>query len=148
MPPPSGAPARYLTVAADLRRRIQSGEFTSGSLPPERRIMGHYSIARNTLRTALDQLEAEGLLTRQQGATHRVRPQAESTLVLVDSSSPVEVSTGPATDEERELLSLPVGAWVLRVKEYGKLDANGEPVVTPHPAAGTTLRFGGDVEAT
>jgi DNA-binding GntR family transcriptional regulator len=147
MLPRSGAPARYLTVAADLCQRITSGEFTTGILPPERSLMGHYAASRNTLRTALAQLEAEGLLARQQGAMHRVRSHPERTLVHVDTSSPIEVSTGPATDAERELLDLPVGAWVLRVRDFGQLDADGEPVVTPHPAAGTTLRFGGDQQA-
>lgn len=73
--------AKYDRIAADLRRRIQSGEFTQGQrLRSETDLMGDYRVSLNTLRRALDLLESEGLIEKRQGtgnfvreARHRIR---------------------------------------------------------------------------
>jgi len=107
-------PSRYLEVAADLRRRIQAGEFPD-RLPSERALKGQYGIGQYTLRPALLILEGEGLIVRQQGANHQVRRDPERILVPVDLPGPVEITAGVASEEEREDLGLPLGAWVMRV---------------------------------
>ena len=64
-------PARtavFETIAADLRRRIRSGELAPGDrLPGEDDLAGRYSVARGTMRKALGLLRSEGLITTFQG---------------------------------------------------------------------------------
>ncbi|MBW3097549.1 FadR/GntR family transcriptional regulator [Pseudohoeflea coraliihabitans] len=56
------------TVAIDLRRRLNDGEWKPGTmLPDERSLAGTYAVARNTIRKAFDALEAEGLIERHVG---------------------------------------------------------------------------------
>jgi GntR family transcriptional regulator, transcriptional repressor for pyruvate dehydrogenase complex len=55
-------------VAAELRRRIATGELKPGDrLPPEGGLMEEFDLARTTLREALRILESEGLITVQRG---------------------------------------------------------------------------------
>jgi GntR family transcriptional regulator len=64
--------SKYDRIAADLRSKIRSGEYT-GQLPAETRLALHYRVALNTLRRALDVLEGEGLVSSQQGTGTFVR---------------------------------------------------------------------------
>ncbi len=53
----------YLAIADALRARIAAGEIEPGSLlPSESALCAEYGVARNTVRRALDQLAAEGLI--------------------------------------------------------------------------------------
>ena len=55
-------------IAARAEARIRSGEWAPGSrLPPERELCRLLAVSRSTLRLALDELEARGLVTRHQG---------------------------------------------------------------------------------
>lgn len=66
----------YAQVAADLKRRIDSGELPPGArVPSISYLMGQYGIARNTARRALHELEAEGLVQIRQGWGTFVRQQ-------------------------------------------------------------------------
>ncbi|MEV6207503.1 GntR family transcriptional regulator [Kitasatospora sp. NPDC051914] len=67
--PRAGVPApKYQRLAADLRRRIESGEWQGGAqLPVETELEHHYGVARNTVRLAVDVLVNEGRLVRLQG---------------------------------------------------------------------------------
>lgn len=59
---------RYRDIAADLRRRVDDGEFGSGRLlPSESQLSGSYSASRVTIRKALELLRAEGLIDSRQG---------------------------------------------------------------------------------
>ncbi|MDH6141714.1 GntR family transcriptional regulator [Kitasatospora sp. GP30] len=59
---------KYQRLAADLRRRISAGEWPGGTaLPVEAELEQQYSVARNTVRLAVDVLVNEGLLVRLQG---------------------------------------------------------------------------------
>jgi DNA-binding FadR family transcriptional regulator len=56
-------------LAADLRRRILSGELAPGMrLPAERDLAKEWNVNRHTLREALRLLEAQGLLLSRQGS--------------------------------------------------------------------------------
>ncbi len=71
---PDGVPQRVSLAAQAveiLKRRIRAGEWRD-RLPPERSLCAALRIARNTLRTALAQLEREGWIE----AGHRGRPRA------------------------------------------------------------------------
>ncbi|MCA9879902.1 MAG: GntR family transcriptional regulator [Thermomicrobiales bacterium] len=58
----------YRLVAADMRKAIVSGRYPAGSqLPTEAEMSATYGVSRVTYRQALQALEDEGLITRQQG---------------------------------------------------------------------------------
>ena len=55
-------------VAQSLRRRIESGEWTgSRRLPNERELALEYKVARNTVRSAIDRIASDGLVSREVG---------------------------------------------------------------------------------
>jgi GntR family transcriptional regulator len=59
---------RYRTIADDLRRRVEEGEFAAGRLlPSESELSGAYAASRITVRKALELLRDEGLLDARQG---------------------------------------------------------------------------------
>jgi DNA-binding FadR family transcriptional regulator len=69
-------------VAADLahslRQRIDSGEWNdSRRLPNERDLAAEYSVARNTLRSAIDKIAADGAVVRQVGRGTFLRRDAK-----------------------------------------------------------------------
>ena len=67
-----------LDLAHALRRMIDCGEWSvGGRLPPERVLAGQFSVARNTLRRALDSLEETGHLTRHVGRGTFIVPQVK-----------------------------------------------------------------------
>jgi len=60
---------RYRGLAAALRDAIASGEFPVGAkLPPERDLAACLSIARTTVVSAYNLLQAESLVVTRQGA--------------------------------------------------------------------------------
>lgn len=62
------APPLHAQVAAILRERIQSGIWPNGSsLPSEKELCAEFGVARGTVRQALQTLEKDGFLRREQG---------------------------------------------------------------------------------
>jgi GntR family transcriptional regulator len=71
-------PVRHSSLSAQilaiLVRQIRSGAYPPGTLlPPENQLAAEYKVSRATIRSALDQLEALGLITRRQGIGTFVR---------------------------------------------------------------------------
>jgi GntR family transcriptional regulator len=65
------------TIAANLRAKITTGEYTPGDrLPSERDLAAEFGTARNTAREAIGQLAAEGLVDVQHGRGVFVRTEA------------------------------------------------------------------------
>lgn len=63
----SGVPL-YIQVAGLLRKRLEAGEWVVGDrIPTIDEFMAEYNVARVTLRQAMAQLEADGLVKRGQG---------------------------------------------------------------------------------
>jgi DNA-binding GntR family transcriptional regulator len=59
---------RYLLIADELRRRIAVGEIAAGRLlPSEAELAAHHQASRVTVRKALAQLKAEGIIDSRQG---------------------------------------------------------------------------------
>ena len=59
------SPPRYAQLTEDLRKRITEGSFALGEkLPSEIELAAQFGVSRATLRRALSELEAEGLLAR------------------------------------------------------------------------------------
>jgi DNA-binding FadR family transcriptional regulator len=55
-------------VELSLRQRIESGEWSgTRRLPNERELAAQYCVARNTVRTAMDKIAADGSVTREVG---------------------------------------------------------------------------------
>lgn len=74
MATPGKGQAKYLQIAADLRRSIVDGEYAPDSrLPGENDLMSSYQVARETARKALAQLINEGIATPRRGAGVFVR---------------------------------------------------------------------------
>jgi GntR family transcriptional regulator len=59
---------RYQTIADEIRGRISGGDFPAGRLlPSEADLSGDYGASRMTVRRALEQLRADGLVDSRQG---------------------------------------------------------------------------------
>lgn len=59
---------RYKSIAEDLQRRIETGEFAGNRLlPSEAELCAGYDASRVTVRKALDALKADGLVDARQG---------------------------------------------------------------------------------
>ncbi|MEV4993117.1 GntR family transcriptional regulator [Streptomyces niveus] len=69
----SGASPRgtYLLISEALRKDLAAGEYADG-LPSEAELMASHGVARNTIRRALQALEAEGLIETAPGVGRRV----------------------------------------------------------------------------
>jgi GntR family transcriptional regulator len=65
---------KYDRIAADLRRKIRTGQLGPGEqLPVETALKDDYNVSLLTLRRALDVLEMEGLIEKRQGHGNFVR---------------------------------------------------------------------------
>jgi GntR family transcriptional regulator len=94
--------AAYRQIADLLRAQIQSGEYPVGSvLPAEKRIAQENGVGRDTVRTAMGLLRAEGWIETHRPVGSRVR-SPERVEVLVDLGSEWLVRT-PTLDERTEL---------------------------------------------
>jgi len=87
---------RFTAISANLRERIQAGEWAeTRTLPNERELAQTYGVARNTLRKALDELEAEGIVSRQIGRGTELREPIDCGLAAVMhqilGSSPLDI---------------------------------------------------------
>ncbi len=80
---------------ATLRERLTALHDSNGRLPPERDLAAELGVSRRAVRRALEVLETEGLIWRQQGKGTFVgsRPSVNDDLArdLVDRTNPVEV---------------------------------------------------------
>lgn len=89
--PAVGATVQY--VIDTLAMRIVSQEYgTDERLPSERQLAQDLCVARNTVREALDQLEARGMIRRRAGSGSFVTYNPEG---ASESLSPVAAETGP-----------------------------------------------------
>ena len=82
-----------LSITAQLRQAILDGRYLHGEkLPAERQFATAFGASRATIRTALNRLEAQGLVTRRLGAgtfvNFPVRGDDES---IADQTSPLEL---------------------------------------------------------
>lgn len=60
---PRGRELSYLVVARRLRKRIEAGEWPDGApIPSEPDLTEHYGVSRTTVRSAIRELVAAGLV--------------------------------------------------------------------------------------
>ena len=70
-------PVKAQQLSGELAERIRSGEWKVGAyLPAERQLAETYATSRGTVRQALAQLAADGLVDRVEGSAARVLPPA------------------------------------------------------------------------
>lgn len=70
----SGVPI-YRQVAADIRAKIDSGEYAPGApIPSERELVTAYGVSRPTIRDAIGELRTEGAVIAEHGRGVFVRP--------------------------------------------------------------------------
>ena len=142
-----GAGKLSQAVAADLRRRLEDGEWSpSERLPGEHELAAHYGVSRATVRTALRAVDSRGLTVTLHGlgaldaaATravaadlHRLESISE-TIVRLDrrpGSCFRTIAIREATGREIAALDLPVGASVLSTRR--EITADGEVVAYSH----------------
>ena len=83
-------------IAASLKGRIAAGEWSATrKLPNERDLARHYGVARNTLRKAIGDLEAQGLLSRRVGRGTEISEPIDGSLITIMrhilGSSPLDI---------------------------------------------------------
>ncbi|MDD3107921.1 MAG: GntR family transcriptional regulator [Alistipes sp.] len=81
---------QYKQVYEELRRQIAAGLFAAGDLlPSEHELCAQYSVARPTVRKALDQLVSDGFIQKQQGKGSIVKgaPKGIGILSLTGTTS-------------------------------------------------------------
>ncbi|MEW2356540.1 GntR family transcriptional regulator [Spirillospora sp. NPDC029432] len=106
-------PARWRMVTDHMRTEILDGYYQPGqALPGEAHLASHYATSRPTVRKAIAQLAAEGLLTVAHGRGTFVRPRPDRRLIAIGQ--------GPHLD----LLS----------PDYDLFTAGWEPVTVPSDA--------------
>ena len=134
----SGGAPRYMRLAQELARRIADGEFYPGdALPAERRIAELHDVSRVTVRRALEQLAADGLVEARHGSgtfvAQRLRqPLRELTGLsedvrargLVLTSTVLDRGIGVPTSEEMIGLGLSSGDRVTRLKRLRLADGS------------------------
>ena len=70
---------RYLQIAEMILRDVAAGRRVDGErLPPEREMAAQFSVSVGTLRKALAELEAQGILERVQGSGNYIRSAPEA----------------------------------------------------------------------
>ncbi len=134
----------YLQLKAALEERIRTGALSPGqALPSERKLAEVLGISRLTVRRALDELVAGGMLTRRQGSGTYVTPRVEQPLSvltgfsedmrargMVPGSRWVRRERGQASPAEAITLSLPPGEPVVRLLRVRTAD--GRPMAVEH----------------
>ncbi len=134
----------YLQLKAALEERIRTGALSPGqALPSERRLAEMLGVSRLTVRRALDELVAGGVLTRRQGSGTYVTPRVEQPLSvlsgfsedmrargMVPGSRWVKRERGQASPTEAMTLSLAPGEPVVRLLRVRTAD--GRPMAVEH----------------
>lgn len=158
VPGRSALPA-YRLLADALRSKIEQGDFgQSGRLPTEVELQRQHGVSRHTVREAMNQLEADGLIHRVQGSGTFATPthgkngrylrrigSLDEIVVWPDTTmevlQPFEVGVNPAVAARLELPYIEVGH--ARIRRWYQ----GAPfVVTDHwvsPELAEKLRAGG-----
>lgn len=141
---PSAPTPLYLQLKAALEERIRTGALSPGqALPSERKLAEALGISRLTVRRALDELVAGGVLTRKQGSGTYVTPRVEQPLSVLSGFSEdmrargmepgsrwVRKELGQATPTEAMTLSLAPREPVVRLLRVRTAD--GRPMAVEH----------------
>lgn len=130
---------KYQQIKASLLADHIDGQPAGHPLPPERVLAQDFGVTRVTLRRAIDELEADGLVYRVQGGgTYCVGPAIAKSLKLTSfsedirargrkpSSVVLHVGLAPAGEEAGRALRLSPSDRVLQIRRLRRAD--GEPM--------------------
>jgi len=134
----------YLQLAGTMRGLIERGELRGGeALPSERSLMKATGLSRVTVRSAIDDLFRDGLISKRRGAGSYVSPHVDQPLsVLIGftadmarrgaqaSSVVLSKTTGLPDPEEMMKLGLSSNEGVLRLSRVRVQD--GDPLAIEH----------------
>lgn len=138
-------PPKYAQVVAEIRRRIESGEYPPGSmLPSEHQLSDEFQIARPTAVRALRLLRQDGWIDTQQGKGSFVRGRpalagldarrpGEESLNRDESGEPgdpIEVDASAPPARVAALLGLADGADVIARRRLVRRDGEASEIVT------------------
>ena len=113
---------RYYQVYSSLQDRIRAGEFRSGeALPSERQLVKDYGVSRITVIKAMDLLERDGLIERQQGRGSFVTSCEEPS----DGESFCRVAFCMPTFADSYITSVLIGATRVAMREGLQLEVIG-----------------------
>jgi len=131
-------------VRGEILRAIRNDEFTDGRLPPESELAGQLGVSRGTLRSALQALSAEGIVSRRpRHGTVVNQHLLQSTMQLnrLVSFSELLHQVGhkatthfephqirQSTDAETQALDLESGTAVIEINRV--VSASGRPVIS------------------
>jgi DNA-binding GntR family transcriptional regulator len=109
-------------IAADIRRRIEAGEWGPRKrLPSVTHLEQQYGVARNTVLEALALLRDVGLIYTVKNRGSYVRAGADFvTTVVVDAGT--RIINRPATEVELGELELPESSWVTVIERSGEVE--------------------------
>lgn len=141
----------WAQLEAELRRRLQAGEFADGSFPTDLELTKSYEVSRHTVREAVRHLNSSGVLTRERGRGTVVnRTEFEQSLGTMYSLYQSIEATGVEQTSEVLDLGVTTNADVAVRLELAADDelvhlvrlrrAGGEPIAIDRawlPAAGT-----------
>jgi DNA-binding GntR family transcriptional regulator len=114
-------PSKYVQFADFLRRQIETGELTPGTLlPSESALMQRYEVSRPMARKAVAILRNEGLVTTEQGVGTKVREAPAKREPLVLDPGAEAVARMP-TEHERVELDLDYGVPVIEFHLDGEV---------------------------
>jgi DNA-binding GntR family transcriptional regulator len=83
---------RYVDVANELRRRIETGAYPiGGRLPTETQLTDEFDVSRSTIRQALAAMEDAGLIDRRQGSGTRVLAQSPALRYVQTATSEADI---------------------------------------------------------
>lgn len=131
----------YLAIKSQLIQDIESGAVAPGeALPNERELAKRFDVAIGTLRRAVDELVAEGILVRQQGRGTFVRLQDREQFMFqffkiaardgareFPSVKTESFAKARASQEEAQALGIQAGQPVLRICNV--LSLSGRPAI-------------------
>ncbi|MBM3957749.1 MAG: response regulator [Gemmatimonadetes bacterium] len=127
---------RYLAIADDLRRRIQSGEFTHGErLPSQPSLARQYGVSLTTFRTALSLLTDEGYLHPAHGlGTFVANPEDQRLHALVVDDDPATIQLFQSILSEANVRVTPAssGREALERVAHNRFDIIFLDLVMPH----------------
>lgn len=141
--------SRYGALAAALRARVVSGEWTPGTaLPAEQTLASEHGVALGTMRRALDLLAQQGLLDRVHGRGTFVRTGLQGAPMArffrfgertgdVPASRILSCQAVVASGEVAQALGIAKGERVLRLKRVRSFDGQPcllEDICLPLPA--------------
>lgn len=116
----SGVPA-WRQLADAIRDRIARGEYPPGArLPSELHLGQEFELGRNTVRRAMAELRAEGVIVVEHGYGTRVRSLPEPEVLTGESGQIVSVRM--PTQAERETYALADGVPMLVVTDQDGME--------------------------